>query len=147
MPIPEGWEWLNELPEEWETPPDLQTPTNNLEANLVIKMLSCEILGQDVRAAIGGFISAQALYTMWFFDDVKSSGRGMREVTLLAVFPTEQTRDVYKAWKRFERVGEQEGRDEVLRDRRIAAAAELAEALERAAEALDRVRKGDGRMR
>lgn len=142
MPTPEGLEWLNELPEELETPLDLREPTENPEVNLVIKILSCEILGHEVRAAVGRFVTEQALFTIWFLDDVKGSGREMKESALLSQIPMEQTRNVYEAWKKFESIDELVAPNEVLRERRVTTAAGLTTALEHAAEILVRVREG-----
>ena len=65
MPMPPGWEWLDDLPDEWEAPPDLQIPTPYPEVNLMIRLLSCEFLGFEVRAEIGRFVAEEALYDMW----------------------------------------------------------------------------------
>jgi len=143
MPTPEGWEWLNDLPEEWRTPLDLLEPTADPDTNLVIRILSCEILGHEVRAAVGRFVTEQALFTIWFLDDVKGSGRGMKESTLLSQIPIEQTRTVYEAWKKFEGIGDLDAPNGELRERRMVTAAELATALEHAAETLTRVREGN----
>lgn len=143
MPVPEGWEWLNDLPKEWETPPELLEPTGDPEANLVIRILSSEVLGHEVRAAVGRFVTEHALFTIWFFDNVKRSDRGMKESALLSQIPAEETQNVYEAWKIFEDVDELDAPREELRNRRVAAAAGLTTALERAAERLARVRDGN----
>lgn len=142
MPTPKGWEWLSELPEEWQPPPELQSPTNSAEANLAIKILSCGILGHEVVSALGRYITENARFTIWFLRDVKGSDRGMKELALLVEVPSEQTRIVYEAWKRFEAVDAMKAPDEVLRARRVTTQAALAVALRRAAETLASVREG-----
>lgn len=141
MPVPEGEEWLDEAQEEWETPVDLQSPTRYAEANLAIKLLSCEFLGHEVRVALGRFISEYSLYTVWFHREVKRSGFSVKETTFLLGLPSEQTRIVYEAWKMLEVVDVLNAPNDVVRERRVTAAAALTAALQSAAGKLMDVRK------
>ncbi|BCB88104.1 hypothetical protein Psuf_054170 [Phytohabitans suffuscus] len=143
MPVPEGWEWLNDLPREWEVPSELLEPAGSPEVNLVIGILSSEILGHEVRAAVGRFVTEHALFTIWFAEDVKRSDRSMKESALLSQIPAEGTRSVYDAWKKFRDVDGLDAPPEEIRNRRVAAAADLTAALEGAAEKLARVRDGN----
>lgn len=93
MPMPQGWEWLDDLPDEWEAPPDLQSPTPYPEVNLEIQLLSCEFLGFEVRAAIGRFVAEEAFYGLRFVDNVETAGWGMKKSALLREVPMEQTPD------------------------------------------------------
>jgi hypothetical protein len=72
------WDWLADMSDEWEIPGELEEPTGFPEANMAIKILSCEILGHDVRAAVGRFVTAQALSTICFLEGVKGSEAEMR---------------------------------------------------------------------
>ncbi len=129
------------MPGEWEPPADLCKPTRYPEANLAIRLLSCEILGHEVYVSLGRFITEHSLYTIWFMHEVKGAGQGIKESMLLAEVPLEQTRIVYEAWKEFERIDELDAPNEVLRERRRAVAAELAGALKSAAATLVRIRE------
>ena len=52
----------DDLPDEWQWPPEIDVPTPYPETNLAIKILSCEFIGHDVQAAVGRFVTEQALY-------------------------------------------------------------------------------------
>jgi hypothetical protein len=138
--MPQGWEWLDDLPDEWEAPPDLQSPTAYPEVNLVIQLLSCEFLGFEVRAAIGHFVAEEALYDMWFVENVETAGWEMKKSALLREVPMEQTRIVYEAWKALDAVGELDAPNDVLLERRVTATAALRAALQEAAERFVRIR-------
>jgi len=141
--VPEGWGWLEDLPDEWEAPAELGAPTPYPEVNLAIKLLSCEFLGFEVRVAIGRFVSEEALYDLWFLENLGTAGWGARQSALLREVPMEQTRIVYEAWNRLDQVGEMNAPNAELRDRRAAASTQLMAALERAVEMFIRVRQGD----
>jgi hypothetical protein len=138
--MPQGWEWLDDLPEEWEAPPDLQRPTRYPEVNLVIRLLSCEFLGFEVRAAIGRFVTEEALYDMWFVENVERAGWGEKKSALLREVPMEQTRIVYEAWKVLDAVEGLNAPNDVLLERRVTATAALTVALQEAAENFVRIR-------
>ncbi|MFY1636230.1 hypothetical protein ACN27F_23655 [Solwaraspora sp. WMMB335] len=140
MSMPQGWEWLEDLPDEWEAPPDLQTPTPYPEVNLVIRLLSCEFLGFEARAAIGRFVTEEALYDMWFIEKVQTAGWEMKKSALLREVPMEQARIVYEAWKVLNAVSELDAPDAVLLERRVTAIKALTSTLQEAAERLVGIR-------
>ncbi|MFI8984653.1 hypothetical protein ACIG63_06110 [Streptomyces antimycoticus] len=140
MSMSHGWEWLDDLPDEWEAPSDLQSPTPYPEVNVAIQILSCDFLGFDVRAAIGHFIAEEALYDMWFVENVEADGWGGKKAALLREVPMEQTRIVYESWKTLDAVSEIDAPNDVVRERRVTAIAELKAALQRAAEEFERIR-------
>lgn len=140
MPLPEGWEWLDDLPDEWEYPPELEAPTPFPETNLVIKIVSCKYIGHDVRAAVGRFVSEHAIYTIWL-TEVKGSGGTAKDMAVLGNIQQEQTRRAYEAWKAFDDVSGLSAPNEVLRERRTTAAATLAAVLTDGADTLARVRE------
>lgn len=140
MPAPRGWEWFDELPEEWEPPEELLSPSNSPEHNLAILMLSCDVLGRDVCALIGRFITEQSLFTLWFLRDVKRSGRDLKEAALISGIGHHWTRQVYEAWMRFYSSTKTEGPNEGVRTLIVEARAELAKALQNAVDALAAVR-------
>ncbi|WP_162906971.1 hypothetical protein [Allorhizocola rhizosphaerae] len=102
MSLPEGWEWLDDVPDEWEAPEELRRPTRFPHANLAIRMLSCEYLSHENRVLLGRFISEYSLFQMWYLDERKESGGDPKEAALLAQVPMNQTRLVYEAWKQLE---------------------------------------------
>ncbi len=143
MARPQGWEWLDELPDEWEAPSDLQSPTPYPEVNLTIQLLSCDFLGFEVRAAIGRFVTQEALYDIWFVENVEAAGWGMKRTAQLREVPMEQTRIVYEAWRALDSIRGIEAPNDVLRERRVDAIAVLKAALEEAAGQFIRIRSDD----
>lgn len=140
MPVPPGWEWLDDLPDEWEAPSDLQSPTPYPEVNLAIQLLSCEFLRFEVRVEIGRFVTEEALYDMWFIENFKTAGWGMKKSAQLREVPMEQTRTVYEAWKAFDAVGKLQASNDVLREQRVSAMAALRVALQEAVEQFIHIR-------
>ncbi|MFC1429147.1 hypothetical protein ACEZDB_00530 [Streptacidiphilus sp. N1-3] len=130
MARPQGWEWLDDLPDEWEAPSDLQIPTPYPEVNLAIRLLSCDFLGFEVRAAIGRFVTQEALYDIWFLENFEAAGWGMKKAAQLREVPMEQTRIVYEAWKVLDSINGLEAPNNILRERRVIAIAALKTALE-----------------
>lgn len=143
MSMPQGWEWLDDVPNEWEAPPELQNPTPYLEVNLAIRLLSCDFLGFDVRVEIGRFVTEEALYDIWFVENVQSAGWEMKRTALLREVPVEQARIVYGAWTVLDSVNELDAPDGVLLERRKTATAALKVALQEAADRFVRIRMGD----
>ncbi|MFJ1595700.1 hypothetical protein [Streptomyces sp. NPDC088261] len=99
--MPEGWEWLDEVPQ-WIIPDELLGPASSPAVNLSIRMLSCNILSKDACALVGRFITESSLFTIWFLEDVKGSSRSMQDVALLLSASNEQTRLVFETWTKFE---------------------------------------------
>jgi hypothetical protein len=140
-----AFEWLNDIPDEWEPPEELLEPTGDIVANLAIKMLRCEFLGHRVRILLGQFIAEQSLFTVWFLSERKH-GAGAKEAVELTLVPSEQVRVVYEAWQRFDGVPTTaDTREELtkLGDRRAEARTELENALRTAIDALRHVQGRD----
>src|SRR5262245_58287676 len=96
VPLPPGWEWLDDLPDEWEPPAELREPTPLPHTNLAIKIMSCDFISHEACAALGRFVTEHALFTMWYVRSVKHSGRWTgKQAAILADIPYEQTRVVY----------------------------------------------------
>ncbi|MFI1509028.1 hypothetical protein [Streptomyces sp. NPDC020597] len=110
----------------------------------MILILSCDFLGFEVRAAVGAFIAEEALYDMWFVENVGSAGWEMKKSALLQEVPMEQTRMVYEVWKALEAVGELDAPDHVLLERRTVATAALTTVLQKAAERFVHIRATGG---
>jgi hypothetical protein len=136
-------DWLSEVPDEWEPPGELLKPSSSVEANLAIRMLSCDYLGHEVRVLLGRFIAEHSLFTLWFLREVKTPQRGLKEAAILAGLPLEQNRAVYETWKRFENVSAMQEADEILRERRQAAREELSAALRAGIATLSQARKAN----
>ncbi|MFG1609856.1 hypothetical protein [Actinoplanes sp. NPDC049265] len=137
-----AWPSPDDLPEEWEPPEELMSPTPYAEVNLSIRLLSCDFLNFQVRDAIGRFVSEEALYDVWFLENVENSGWGTRKTAILREFPMERTRDVYEAWLKLDGINELNVPAEQEYDLRMTAMANLEAALRRAAEQFAGVRAG-----
>ncbi|MER5336943.1 hypothetical protein [Micromonospora sp. NPDC002717] len=134
------FDWLSEVPDEWEPPSELLEPSRSVEANLAIRMLSCDYLGHEVRVLLGRFIAEHSLFTLWFLKEGKTSQHGLKEAATLAGLPLEQTRAVYEAWRRFDEVSAMKEADAILGERRQAAREELSAALQAGIATLSRAR-------
>lgn len=131
MAWPEGWDWLDELPI-WEPPEELRGPVRPVAVNLAIMMLSCDILSNEVRALVGGFVAEYSLYNLWFLRDAKTSGRDTRELARFSGLAREQTRLVYESWRKFQDATSSQGEDSEVRKSIQLRSQELSEALSRA---------------
>jgi|HigsolmetaAR206D_1030411.scaffolds.fasta_scaffold01205_14 hypothetical protein len=134
------FDWILELPDGWEPPDELRTPSMSIEANLAIRMLSCDYLGHEVRVLLGRFITEHSLFTLWYLREAKSSRYGLKETLMLGGLPREQTRVVYEAWKRFDEISAMRAENSVIGERRRVARKELAAALQAGIANLSRVR-------
>lgn len=101
MAFPDGWEWLQEVPDEWEPPAELRTPTALPRINLPLQMLAMDILSNDSIDLVGQFISESARFNVWFATVAKGSGRTPKELAMVGQAPGNQLRKVYEAWKDF----------------------------------------------
>jgi len=81
------FDWILELPDGWEPPDELRTPSMSIEANLAIRMLSCDYLGHEVRVLLGRFITEHSLFTLWYLREAKSSRYGLKETLMLGGLP------------------------------------------------------------
>ncbi|WP_327136051.1 hypothetical protein OG311_38980 (plasmid) [Streptomyces sp. NBC_01343] len=141
LSMPEGWEWLDEMPDEWHPPEELKEPSNAAEINLAIQILSCDSVSLEIRALVGRFVTEQSQFTSWFLREVKGSGRDLSEVALISRSPLKQTRLVFEAWKRFQECLNAAGRDEDLFPKISASKNNLAGALTDAVDALVAARR------
>jgi hypothetical protein len=141
MSLPEGWEWLDELPD-WDPPQELRGPANSVALNLAIKMLSCDILSNDVCALVGEFVTEYSLFNGWFLRDAKGASGDERQLAQVAGIGQEQTRSVYEAWERFNVATTADGPNEEVRQLIQSRRDELAVALNEAVEALSAARSG-----
>ncbi|MFD0631730.1 hypothetical protein [Catenulispora yoronensis] len=129
------------MPDEWEAPLDIQKPTPYPEVNISIRLLSCEYLDFETRAAVGRFVSAEAEYDIWYLGNVKSAGWEMVKSAHLREIPMEQTRLVYEAWRVFEEIDYTRDPRDVVRERRRMALAGLQAALQEAVDSFHRARR------
>jgi hypothetical protein len=72
MTKPDGWEWLNELPD--------------------------ERLGHDVRVLLGQWIAERSLLTLWFMGDSGGAWVNLRREAELAILDSDHQHAVYDAW-------------------------------------------------
>lgn len=114
MSLPEGWDWVNELPT-WEPPEELRGPVGPVALNLAIRVLSCDVLSNHIRALVGSFITEYSLFNIWFARDVKSTGLNGRRLAQLSTIGREQTRLVYEDWRKFEAAIQADGPNEQVR--------------------------------
>jgi hypothetical protein len=138
-----AFEWLDDVPDEWEPPIDLLEPSRDPIANLAIKMLSCDHLGHRALALVGQFVAEHSLFTLWFLDEGKSK-LSAKESLLLTLVPMEQARVVYEAWLRFDGVPLAVGQLDAaeLGARRAIACEELEKALQGAIDVFRRATGG-----
>lgn len=142
VPLPPGWEWLDGLPDEWQPPAELDVPTANWATNLAIIILSDESVGYEVQAAVGRFVMEQAFYMIWYVREFQQPGpRTPKDAALHADVKSEQTRIAYEAWTAYRDVALHTAPSENVRQRRLAARAALATALDSAATVLARTRE------
>lgn len=126
------------------TPAELDVPTPFLEANLAIKILSCEYVGHDVVEALGRYFSEYARSSTWAAR-AKWSGP-MPNIAALEHIQLAQVRRAYEAWKAFEDLDRLDAPADLLGERRLAARKALAAALIESADALARTREAGGRQ-
>lgn len=105
----DDWAWIETLPKSWRAPAELQSPTRVPEINLAIKMLSSEMIGNDIIEQLGRFLSADAAHNMWFATAGKRS-RTPHELALLNVQSSEILGRIYEAWHQYSTTLERAGR-------------------------------------
>jgi hypothetical protein len=98
MTLPEGWEWLNDMSEEWVPPAEIRQPTNNAALNLMIKMLASQIQGNDIIELVGMLIAESARFSIWFASEAKRKVASNKELAVLSTRGHEQARLIYEAW-------------------------------------------------
>ncbi|GLW58990.1 hypothetical protein Kpho01_70000 [Kitasatospora phosalacinea] len=137
MSLPPNWGWLDGIPDEWEPPEELLTPSNSIENNLAIKILSSELVGAEISEWTGRFVVEQSLVLAWLHQ----AKQGDAEMAMrLSGEALEQTRLVFEAWKPLETLlspqsASPEGRKEVRQQ-----AARLVDTLRRSVDALRAMR-------
>ncbi|MFF4850556.1 hypothetical protein [Streptomyces sp. NPDC001194] len=137
MSVPPNWGWLDEMPDEWDPPAELLAPSNSIENNLAIKILSSELVGAKISEWTGRFIVEQSLLSAWLHE----AKQGDAEMAVrLSGEALEQTRLVFEAWKPLETLlsphgARPDGRNEVREQ-----AARLVATLRRSVDALRAMR-------
>lgn len=105
MSLPDDGAWLDDLPETWPTPEEISGPATAPTTNLVVLMLSSEMLGNDLVELVGEFIAEEARFNMW----VGSEGKreiSMRQLAECSLLLRECTKSIYNAWHDFSDVRE-----------------------------------------
>ncbi|WP_331742261.1 hypothetical protein [Streptomyces sp. NBC_01006] len=137
MSLPPSWGWLDGIPDEWDPPEELLTPSSSIENNLAIKILSSELIGAKISEWTGRFVVEQSLLSVWLHE----AKQGDAEMAVrLSGEALEQTRLVFEAWKPLEmllspRGARPEGRNEVRQQ-----AARLVDTLRQSVDALRAMR-------
>lgn len=111
--VPEGWEFLLNLPAEWLPPAEISHPPRGPMANLLIDIVSSELSGNDIIELAATALSAYARLNAW----LGASGNrqlGFEGVTRLSTELSFNLRDTYHAWVAF--------RDKPSSDRRTGVA-------------------------
>ncbi|MBT2472107.1 hypothetical protein J7E97_30660 [Streptomyces sp. ISL-66] len=135
--LPPSWGWLDGIPDEWEPPEELLTPSSSIENNLAIKILSSELVGAKISEWTGRFVVEQSLLSAWLHQ----AKQGDAEMAMrLSGEALQQTRLVFEAWKPLEMLlsphgGSSEGRNEVRQQ-----AARLVDTLQQSVDALRAMR-------
>lgn len=110
MPMPDGWDWLEEVPAGWAPPVELRVPTGIARVDLPIMMLSSNALGNDLIDLVGQLLSEGARFSMWFGSEAKKKESWPKQLAALLVTTNEQLRRVYEAWVPYIDVYEGSGR-------------------------------------
>ncbi|MDT0318579.1 hypothetical protein [Streptomyces millisiae] len=142
MELPEGWEWLDDMIDDWEVPDELRRPSPVINVSLAIQILSCDTTGLEIRALVGEFILQDALFNSWILEERKGDGAGVRQLAQLSAKVRDQTRFVYEAWRGFASALELEGRPEDVSPVISNARDRLAAALRESVDVLSALRGG-----
>ncbi|MFD5753306.1 hypothetical protein [Streptomyces sp. NPDC127033] len=98
MSLPDGWEWLDEIPSGWSPPSELLTPTGMIRVDLPIRMLSSKKLGNDLIELVGQLLSESARFSIWFGAEAKKQVSSPKQLAVLSLTTNEQHHHVYEAW-------------------------------------------------
>ncbi|MGA5343929.1 hypothetical protein [Streptomyces variabilis] len=101
MPLPDGWEWLDEVPSGWPPPAELLVPTGMVRVDLPIRMLSSNTLGNDLIDLVGQLLSESARFSIWFGTEAKKKISSPKQLAVLSLTTNEQLHCVYEAWKSY----------------------------------------------
>ncbi|MDX3314914.1 hypothetical protein P1S61_38835 [Streptomyces sp. ME08-AFT2] len=105
----EGEEQLDGFPEPWDPPAEVKGPTAVWMHNLVISMISSEIIGNDLMRLLGGVVSEHAGFNLWVLEE----GKRILEVEELLDRSSaleEVVHKVYDAWRVYRDQFESAGR-------------------------------------
>ncbi|MFF0383231.1 hypothetical protein [Streptomyces sp. NPDC004286] len=100
MTLPEGWEWMDEIPSGWSPPEELRRPTGVVGVDLPIRMLSSNTLGNDLIDLVGRLLSEGARFSIWFGSEAKRIS-SPEQLAILSLKADEQHHRVYEAWTSF----------------------------------------------
>lgn len=98
--VPEGWEFLHQIPEEWQAPPELLQPPKSSAMNLILQIVTSEFASNDILEASGRLLSAYAALNGWLAT-AGSKRLGFEGVTRVSAEISFVVRDIYAAWVAF----------------------------------------------
>ncbi|MEU7384190.1 MULTISPECIES: hypothetical protein [unclassified Streptomyces] len=98
MPLPDGWEWMDEIPSGWSPPAELLVPTGMIRVDLPIRMLSSKTLGNDLIELVGQLLSESARFSIWFGSEAKKKIASPKQLAILSLTTNKQLHHVYEAW-------------------------------------------------
>ncbi|MGW2895398.1 hypothetical protein ACWDAO_12450 [Streptomyces sp. NPDC001212] len=98
MTLPDGWEWMNEVPSGWSPPAELLVPTGMVRVDLPIRMLSSKTLGNDLIELVGRLLSESARFSIWYGSEAKRKIASPKQLAILSLTTNEQLHRVYEAW-------------------------------------------------
>ncbi len=103
--LPDEWKFLEQGPEEWEAPPELRTPPRSTTINILLQIVSSDLVGNDVLEVVGHVLSKYAALNGWIATE-GAGELGFEGVSRLATEISFVSRDIYLAWLTFRRVFE-----------------------------------------
>jgi hypothetical protein len=109
MEYPEGWDWLNSIPDEWIPPPEIRGPASSPMINLMIKLLESRIIGNDTIELVGTLIAEKSRFSMWFAVEAKVKVSSNEELARLSLLGHVGARSIYDAWIEYVRAYEKSG--------------------------------------
>lgn len=95
------WDWVRHVPPVQKVPEDLWTPTGVPHINLMIKMLTSDLLGNDGVELVGRVITEAARFNMWFVRSIDGRTSPERQAALYHVYQ-QVCPKIYQAWKNYE---------------------------------------------
>jgi hypothetical protein len=102
--LPDEWKFLNQL-QDWEAPPELRTPPKGPTINLLLQIVSSDLVGNDVIQAAGRMLSSYAALNAWVSTEAAGE-LDFEVVSRVAAEISFATREVYVAWIAFRAVFE-----------------------------------------
>lgn len=98
--LPDDWRFLEEGPEEWEAPPELRTQPRSSTINLLLQIVSSDLVANDVLEAAGHVLSNYAALNGWISKE-GARDLGFAGMSRVAAEISFATRDIYLAWTAF----------------------------------------------